>query len=121
MKAKTEVVVENLIIGVIVALVALLLADLFFDLQPYNQYLLYFDFFIVIVFITDLVFKYRKITKKEFIKKYWPDIIAAVPTVYFLRFFKIIRVLEYSQRFLRISRLMDRLKKIYVLRHIYKR
>jgi len=65
------------------------------------------DYFIVLIFIIDLSFKYYRVKEyKTFIKKYWLDIIAVFP------FFLLFRLVEEIIIFFRISSELAETQKI---------
>lgn len=50
--------------------------------------LVIFDVFIIVLFVVDLIFKYRRVhSLPNFIKEYWLDIIATLPVFIIMRFF----------------------------------
>ena len=67
-------------------------------INKYDYEVLLIDYFIVIVFVIDLCFKYYRIRDyKLFIKKYWLDILAVFP------FFLLFRLIEEIALFFSIS------------------
>lgn len=102
---KIEVLVDRLIPPILAALLIVIVGELFFSHQFewYKHYADLFDGFIVLVFATDLGFKYARVRKMPtFLKKYWLEIIATIPFFLifrFLEFFKISDFLETGQAF----------------------
>ncbi len=98
---KIEVLIDRLIPPLLVALLVVIVGELFFSTQFefYRQYSDWFDGLVVLLFATDLCFKYHRVRKlPAFIKKYWLEIIATLP------FFLVFRLLE----FLRLSQVVEK-------------
>jgi hypothetical protein len=88
---KVEVLVDKSIPYLVLILLILIVLDLFYNekVVDYENQILVLDYFIVIIFIIDLSFKYYRVRNaKTFLKKYWLDIIAILP------FFLIFRLIE---------------------------
>lgn len=84
----------------VLILLVLIVLDIFYHEKttPYQNQILILDYFIVLVFIIDLSFKYYRIRNaKLFIKKYWIDILAVFP------FFLLFRLIEEILILTRIS------------------
>ncbi len=97
---KIEVLVDRLIPPVLAALLIVIIGELFFthQFEWYRHYADWFDSFVILVFATDLAFKYMRVRKlPTFFRKYWMEIIATIP------FFLIFRLME----FLRISDVLE--------------
>jgi hypothetical protein len=88
---KVEKLVDFLIPYTLILLLIIILLELFFAsvVEPYEHYILMLDYFILFVFIIDLVFKYKRSRDiPNFLKTSWLDIIAVFP------FFLIFRLIE---------------------------
>ena len=98
MKAsKFEIFIYSLLPYALVLIVAITVAEIAFSrvVQPYNWLIDVIDLWIIWVFIMDLLFKFKHAKSiPEFLKHYWPYIIAVFP------FFLVLRVVE---RFYQIS------------------
>jgi len=97
---KIEVLVDKLIPYLVLILLILIILDIFYHekILPYENRILILDYFIVIVFIIDLGFKYYRVKNaKTFLKKYWLDIIVVIP------FFLIFRLVEEIMLLTRVS------------------
>lgn len=95
--SKFEIFVDSLIPYALVLIVAITVAEIAFSkvVQPYNWLIDVIDLWIIWVFIMDLLFKFKHAKSiPEFLKHYWPYIIAVFP------FFLVLRVVE---RFYQIS------------------
>ncbi len=95
--SKFEIFIDSLIPVAIVLLVVITIIELFFlkFVRPYIWVIDLVDFWILLVFFLDLVFKFKHAKSiPSFLKHYWPYIIAVFP------FFLVVRVLE---RFYQIS------------------
>lgn len=84
------------VILVAVALsIAMLLIEMFYDITEYEVIFAFLDVTIVSLFIVDLWILFEKAkTMKEFLTRNFTDMLAAIPSVGFLRFFKIIRAVR---------------------------
>ena len=88
---RLEVIVDRLIPYCLVLLIIIILAELFaHDLvAPYHLYFEIADGIIIAIFVTDLIFKYRRAqSMPKFLKRYWIEIIALFPA------FLVVRVAE---------------------------
>ena len=88
---KIEVIVDKVIPYLVIILLILIIGEFthYKLIQNNENIVLLIDYFIVLIFIIDLSFKYYRIRDaKTFIKKYWLDIIAIFP------FFLIFRLVE---------------------------
>ncbi len=88
---KLEIFADKVIPYLVLILLILIGLDFFYHetILPYEEEILVLDYFIVLVFIVDLSFKYYRVKNaKTFLKKYWLDIIAVFP------FFLIFRLVE---------------------------
>ncbi len=88
---KVEVFVDKIIPYLVLILLILIILDIFYHEKtlPYQNQILILDYFIVLVFIIDLSFKYYRVKNaKIFIKKYWVDILVVFP------FFLLFRLIE---------------------------
>ncbi|MBI1978442.1 MAG: hypothetical protein HYS62_00060 [Candidatus Aenigmarchaeota archaeon] len=95
--SKFEIFIDGLIPIALVLLVVITVIELFFSkfARPYRWLIDIIDFWIILIFILDLMFKYKHAKSiPDFLKHYWPYIIAVFP------FFLVIRVIE---RFYQIS------------------
>ena len=88
---KVEIIVDKIIPYLLVLLMGLIVIEVFFHefALAYHYWVEGLDFFIIFVFVVDLLFKYER-TKNIplFLKKYWLDIIAVFP------FFLVFRLFE---------------------------
>ena|SRR3989344_7685895 len=97
---KIEVIVDKIIPYLVLILLILIVGEFtHYKLIEENANLvLIIDYFIVVMFIIDLSFKYYRVRDaKTFIKKYWLDIIAVFP------FFLLFRLVDEIIIFFRIS------------------
>jgi len=88
---KLEYLTDKIIPYLVFILLILIILDFFYHEKtiPYENEILLLDYFIVIIFIIDLSFKYYRVKNaKLFLKKYWIDIIAVFP------FFLLFRLVE---------------------------
>ena len=98
---KIEVIVDRLIPLVLALLLVVIIGELFFSHQFewYSGYADWFDSFIVVVFATDLGFKYSRIRKfPNFFRKYWLEIIATIPFFMVFRLLELFKVPEFIER-----------------------
>jgi len=89
---KLEVWVDRITAPLLAAFLILIIGEFFFSQQFefYNTYADWFDGVVVAVLAVDLWFKYERVRKlRAFLKKYWLQIIAALP------FFLAFRLLEF--------------------------
>lgn len=106
---KVEEVVDKSIPYLVLILLILIVLDIFYNnlVLPYENQILIIDYFIVIVFIIDLSFKYYRVRNaKTFLKRYWLDIIAVFP------FFLLFRVVEEIIILTRISETLGKSQEI---------
>ncbi|MBI2550574.1 hypothetical protein HYV83_05345 [Candidatus Woesearchaeota archaeon] len=114
---KTEVIVDRLIPPLLAGLLVVIVGELFFSHQFewYKHYADWFDGLVILVFATDLSFKYSRIRKlPTFAKKYWLEIIATIPFFLIFRlfeFFKLSDLLETSQAFAHEGVVAERIEK----------
>lgn len=97
---KLERFVDHIIPYSVLVLLLMIIAEVGFTpyVEPYHKYVLALDYLIVCLFVLDLVFKYNRVrTFKDFLRKYWLDIIAVFP------FFLLFRVYERLALLLRVS------------------
>jgi len=86
-----EVIVDKIIPYLVIILIFLISAEIFFHsyVEPYILYIEIADYFIIFIFVLDLIFKFNRVRKvKIFLKKYWLDILAVFP------FFLVFRAVE---------------------------
>ena len=96
---KIEVIVDKSIPYLLIALLFLIIGEIFYaeQLQPYSFFVSLVDNVVIVVFVFDLIFKYMRTRHfPEFLKKHWLEIIAVFPAFLF------VRIIE---EFLPISRL----------------
>lgn len=102
---KLEVIVDKLIPPILAALLIVIIGEFFFSHQFewYRHYADLFDGFVLLLFATDLGFKYSRVRKlPTFAKKYWLEILATIPFFLIFRlleFFKVSEFLEAGQAF----------------------
>ena len=97
---RIEVIVDKAIPYLVLILLILIIGEFthYKLIEENANIVLLIDYFIVIIFIIDLSFKYYRVKNaKIFIKKYWLDIIAVFP------FFLLFRLVEEVILFFRIS------------------
>lgn len=95
--SKFEIFIDGLMPFAIILLVLITVLELFFSpfVKPYIWLTDLIDLWILVIFIIDLVFKFKHAKSiPYFLKHYWPYIIAVFP------FFLVVRILE---RFYHIS------------------
>ena len=88
---RTEHVVDRIIPLVLLILLVILILEFFFSeaIINYHTYVEVIDYFIILIFVVDLGFKYNKIRNIPlFVKKYWLEIIATIPFFLVFRFFE---------------------------------
>jgi len=115
--AKKEISLFNILILVLSVYVLISLAiNSFFNLSDELSSLLnYIDNIICIVFLIDVINRFRKAENKlEFMKWGWIDLIASIPTIDFLRPGRVLRLI----RLVRIFRVIKSTSLIY--EHIYR-
>ena len=89
--------IDKATIYVLIVLTLVLIADFTLDLTAYDRYLVWFDVFIVVFFLLDLVFKYaHTMSTLRFVRLYWLEIVAVLPFYYLFRFFSGIGTLGQS-------------------------
>jgi hypothetical protein len=89
---RLEFLIDQLVPPMFIALLILIIGQLFFlrQFQAYMDYATIIDWIVVSVLVIDLIFKYiRKQSKREFLRRYWLEILAVLP------FFLIFRVAEF--------------------------
>ncbi len=92
---KIEVLVDKVIPYCLVLLLGIITLDLgfheFVEHHHLHPYILWADYFVIGVFIVDLIFKYMRTRYlKDFFRKFWLDILAVFP------FFLIFRAFEFA-------------------------
>ena len=100
---KMELWVDKSIPYLVILLLLMIIIDFGFheEVEPYEIYILIFDYVVIAVFCIDLVFKYLRVRKiPEFLKKHWLDIIAIFP------FFLLFRFFEWSYGLIKIPQLL---------------
>jgi hypothetical protein len=88
---KVEKFVDRIIPPLLLLLLVGVIGEIFFSeaMESYTDYMDALDVFVIIVFTSDLTFKYNKTRQvPKFLKKYWLEIIAVFP------FFLIFRAVE---------------------------
>lgn len=88
---KLERVIDRIIPYTLVILLFLIIGEIFYheEIMPYHTLIEIVDILIILIFATDLGFKYSRVRNlKKFFKKYWLDVIAIFP------FFLVFRVFE---------------------------
>lgn len=95
-----EIFVDRIIPPVLIVLLAVIVIELFFDdiAHQFHLTIQLLDYFIILVFIIDLIFKYRRIKPfRKFLIHSWLDIIAIFPFVLVFRIFEgIVGTLTFS-------------------------
>ena len=84
-----EKLIDKLVWFAIVALFFIIIIELFFHdfADTYHTAILILDYFVIGIFVTDLIFKYIRIRNiKKFLRSSWLDIIAIFPFFVFFRF-----------------------------------
>ncbi|MBL7148162.1 MAG: hypothetical protein ISS82_05030 [Nanoarchaeota archaeon] len=97
---KIELIIDKIIPYLVVLLLFIIIGDFFFKeiTYQYHTQIIIADYFIISIFVIDLIFKFYRVRKaKTFVKKYWLDIIAVFP------FFLLFRVVEELMLIFRIS------------------
>ncbi len=88
---KLEVLVDKAILPCIAVLLVIIVLELFFRniAEHYHLYIEIADYFIVAIFVADLVFKYLRVRQIPlFIRTYWLDILAVFPFILLFRAFE---------------------------------
>jgi len=88
---KMEVFVDRSIPYTLVILLFVILAEMFAPEKtaPFHAYISFIDWSIIAIFVTDLLFKYKRSNSvKGFFKQYWLEIIATLPA------FMLVKVIE---------------------------
>lgn len=83
-----EHIVDKSIPYLVILLLFVIIGDVFYHeyMEHYHLYVLIFDYFILVVFMADLIFKWFRIRHfTTFLKKCWIDIIAVFPFFIFFR------------------------------------
>ncbi len=136
---KIERAVDNAVpYALVILFVAIVVEFVYADqVAPYSFYFNLIDWAVILFFVLDLSFKFRKVPKlKDFMRKYWLDIIATIPFFIVFRFFQglavafevfsrgglevtrhmaiFVRFLRPLARFPRFARMLKHLEKIYV-------
>ena len=97
---KLEVFVDKFIPYLIILLLFVIIIDLFYHdiAEHYKFQIALLDGFIVLVFLIDLSFKFKRAASiPQFLKKYWLEILAVLP------FYLLFRALEIAIGFLELS------------------
>jgi voltage-gated potassium channel len=99
-----------------VYVLAALLVDTFFQLDPETSRLLYIiDDLICIVFLIDFFLRYRRASSKTaFMKWGWIDLISSIPTFEYLRYGRLVRLF----RLVRVLRAFRSVK--FISNHVFK-
>lgn len=98
---KIEVIVDKLIAPILATILVVIIGEIFFtnEIEFYRHYADWFDGFVVIVFATDLAFKYSRVRKlPTFFRKYWLEIIATIPFFLIFRLLEFLRVTEFIEK-----------------------
>ncbi len=75
-----EEIVDRAIPYVVILLGIEIVSSFIWDLHAYEKWLHYFDYFVIAVFIIDLIFKWTRVrSMKVFVRLYWIDILAVFP------------------------------------------
>ena len=85
---KIEVIVDKSIPYLLVILLFIIVGEIFFahQIEPYGFFVSVVDNAVILVFITDLTFKYMRARYfPDFFRKHWPEIIAVLPASLFVR------------------------------------
>ena len=88
---KVEHVVDKLIPPMLIALIFLIVIELFFHdfAHHYEFWIILADYVVISVFVLDVIFKYIRIKPfKSFLRKSWLDIIAIFPFALMFRVFE---------------------------------
>lgn len=103
---KLEVFFDRMITPALLALVVIVVADIFFtDLKyEYEMYFLYLDIFVISIFVGDLSFKFKRAANwKGFLRREWLEILAIIPFFWIFRLIEsIVRVGELLQEFIHL-------------------
>ena len=81
-QTKFEVFIDRIIPYLVIILLLVIIAEFAFTkfMARYEPLVNIFDSFIIITFIFDLSFKYKRLeNKRDFLRKYWLEIIAVFP------------------------------------------
>ncbi|MFC1723687.1 amino acid permease [Nanoarchaeota archaeon] len=107
-------IVQLLISPLLILLMTLSIAELFFDLSAYSFFIDVFDMSVIIFFVIDLYFRWKDTPHFfPYIKKHWLEIIATIPfnlifiSSDYLVFTRGLRLLRYA-RYLRFLRFVAR-------------
>ena len=98
--------VDHSIPAALLLLLVVIIAEIFFyrEAEPYHFYIEVIDWFVVILFVIDLTFKYRGLPNPvAFVKKYWLDILAVFPFYLVFRVFETILLLGRAERYLLLT------------------
>ncbi len=101
MVRKLEHFVDKAIPPSLVAILAVLIAEIFFhhQVEPYHIFIEIIDYTVISIFAIDLYFKYQRLRQKNtFVKKYWIEIIAIFPFMLFFRTIERFIALELASR-----------------------
>ncbi|MDP6294234.1 MAG: hypothetical protein QF486_03475 [Candidatus Woesearchaeota archaeon] len=75
-----EKIVDKAIPYVVILLGIEIVSSFIWDLHAYEHYLRYFDYFVITIFIIDLLFKWTRVrSMKVFVRLYWIDLLAVFP------------------------------------------
>lgn len=117
---KIEVVIDKIIPFLLVALLFVIVIEIWFSwfANRYHYWFDAFDIFVVSVFMLDLFFKYQRVKNiKNFVREYWIDIIAVLPFFLVFRILEIFRaseLLEGSQKILHEGVVIERETRVIV-------
>ncbi len=89
---KLEHLIDALVFPAVIALAILIIGELFFHFDRYEPWVTIADATIVLIFIFDLIMKWRRVhDAKKFIKLYWLEILAVFPFYLIFRAFAFFR------------------------------
>jgi len=92
---KTEEITDALIVPALLAVLIIVILELFFTetAHHYDKWINFADTLVILIFIIDLSFKFRRASNWEgFLKEHWLEIIAIMPLFYMFRFVEILRL-----------------------------
>ncbi len=91
---KAEKIVDSAIPMLLVVFIFIVALEIFFphEIEPFKNHIDVFDTILILIFASDLFFKYERMRNfPKFIKKYWLQIFAIIP------FYAVFRVMEYLE------------------------
>ncbi|MBI4095723.1 MAG: hypothetical protein HY438_02585 [DPANN group archaeon] len=90
--SRLEQLIDALVFPAVIALAVLIIGEVFFDFDKYEPWVTITDAIIVLIFILDLIMKWRRIHDvKKFVKLYWLEILAVFPFYLIFRAFAFFR------------------------------